>query len=76
MSSNENEAPGSDEVKRGRSIESEAAETRLPPDLSVVCQYSSIAGEGPYPLVLARKDAEPPAMETLPLSRAQSRNQA
>jgi hypothetical protein len=31
--------------------------------------------EGPYPLILAQKDAEPPTMETLPLSRAHNRNQ-
>ena len=63
-------------MEQGRSIEREAAETRLPQEQYVVLQYSSITGEGPCPLVLARKDAEPPAMETLPLSRAHNKNQA
>jgi hypothetical protein len=33
-------------------------------------QYSSMAGEGIYPLALARKGAKPRAMEMLPLSKS------
>jgi hypothetical protein len=75
MSSSENEAPGSDNDES--KVEASNAKRQKPafPEQAIAWQYSSMAGEGPYPLVLARKDAEPPTMETLPLSRAHSRNQ-
>jgi hypothetical protein len=69
-SSNASGAPGNDKGRAVKKRHTRNGWHPSAPETSGHRQYSSMTGEGPYPLALARKGAEPPAMEMLPLSKS------